>query len=121
MPDEPLNPIQIAIARIAATHLGWRVTYLGAGLPGAEIAGAALQNHAAAVTSSIIYSEDELLSLRRYFPSDTRINAGGLATAAYRATLDRIGAVVVSSLDECCQTLERIRNERLVATTAPRP
>ncbi len=58
---------------------------------------------------------------RRYLPSDTRIIAGGRAAGAYRAPLEGIGAAVVSSLDECCQTLERIRSERLAATTAPRP
>ena len=86
MPNELLNPVQIAIAR------------------------SGLSRH-------VIH----VLSLRRYFPSDTRIIADGRAARACRATLDRIGAVVVNSLDECCQTLERIRSERLVATPAPRP
>ncbi len=86
MPNEPLHPIQIAIARTGLSQHVIRV-----------------------------------LSLRHYLPSDTRIIAGGRAAGAYRATLEGIGAAVVSSLDECCQTLERIRSERLAATTAPRP
>ena len=44
-----------------------------------------------------------VLSLRRYLSSGTRIIASGRAAPGYR------------------ETLERIRSERLVATTAPRP
>ncbi len=125
-PAGQLHELGAFMVGVAATHLGWRVAYLGAGLPAAEIAGAALQNHAAAVALSIIYPEDdpnlsdELLSLRRYLPSDTRIIAGGRAAPGYRETLERIGAVVVSSLNECCQALDQIRGERLPAPAAPR-
>ena len=40
----------------AAANLGWHVTYLGASLPAAEIAGAARQNRARAVALSLVYS-----------------------------------------------------------------
>ncbi|MDQ3313379.1 MAG: MerR family transcriptional regulator [Verrucomicrobiota bacterium] len=105
---------------VAATHLGWRVAYLGPGLPAAEIAGAALQHRAIAVALSIIYPEDdpnlpgELLSLRRYLSSDTHIIVGGRAAPAYRETLVRIGALVVGSLSECGEALDRLRSERAV-------
>ena len=113
------------MAGVAATHLGWRVTYLGTGLPAAEIAGAALQNNAAAVALSIIYPEDdpslpgELLNLRRYLASSTRIIVGGRAAPAYAETLTRIGAIVVGSLTECCDALDRVRKETGVPTPSP--
>ncbi len=98
---------------VAATHLGWRVANLGAGLPAAEIAGAAMQNHATVIAMSIIYPEhdphlpDELLSLQRY-----------RAAPAYAETLARVGAVVVGSLAECCEALDRLRSERLPTAAA---
>ena len=126
-PAGQLHELGAFMVGVAATHLGWRVAYLGAGLPAAEIAGAAMQNQAAAVALSIIYPDDdpdlpdELLSLRRYLPSDTRIIAGGRAAPAYGETLARIGAVVVASLAECCEALDRLRSERRPAASMPRP
>lgn len=64
---------------------------------------------------------DELLSLRRYLPSDTRVIAGGRAAPAYGETLAQAGAVVVASLAECCEVLDRIRRERRPAAAPPRP
>lgn len=125
-PVGQLHELGAFMAGVAATHLGWRVTYLGTGLPAAEIAGAALQNHAAAVALSIIYPEDdpnlpgELLNLRGYLSSSTRIIVGGRAAPAYAETLTRIGAIVVGSLPECCDALDRVRKETLPLTTAPR-
>jgi len=126
-PAGQLHELGAFMVGVAATHLGWRVAYLGAGLPAAEIAGAAMQNHAAAIALSIIYPDDdpdlpdELLSLRRYLPSDTRIIAGGRAAPAYGETLARIGAVVVTSLAECCEALDRLRAERRPAPATARP
>ncbi len=82
-----------------------------------------MQNHAAAIALSIIYPKDdpklrsELLSLRRYLPSDTRIIAGGRAAPAYSETLALIGAVVVGSLAECSSALDRFRSERLPSSS----
>lgn len=123
-PAGQLHELGAFMVGVAATHLGWRVAYLGAGLPAAEIAGAAMQNHATVIALSIIYPEDdphlpdELLSLQRYLPSDTRIIAGGRAAPAYAETLARVGAVVVGSLAECCEALDRLRSERLPTAAA---
>ncbi len=116
-PIGQLHELGAFMVAVAATHLGWRVAYLGASLPAAEIAGAAQQNNAAAVALSIIYPEDdpnlpeELLALRRYLPKETRIVAGGRAAPAYGETLARIGAIVVDTLGECSQALDRLRRE----------
>lgn len=123
-PAGQLHELGAFMAGAAATHLGWRVAYLGAGLPAAEIAGAARQCGAAVVALSIIYPEDdpqlpeELLSLRRYLPF-TRLIVGGRAAAAYGETLVRIGASVVASLDECCEVLTKIRGERRTGSPPP--
>ena len=123
-PAGQLHELGAFMAGVAATHLGWRVTYLGTGLPAAEIAGAALQNNAAAVALSIIYPEDdpnlpgELLNLRRYLAPATRIMVGGRAAPAYSETLMRIGAIVVGSLTECCDALDRARKETGFLTPA---
>ena len=116
-PVGQLHELGAFMVAVAATHLGWRVAYLGASLPAAEIAGAAQQNNAAAVALSIIYPEDdpnlpeELLALRRYLPEQTRIIVGGRAAPAYGETLARIGAIVVDTLGDCCEALDRLRRE----------
>ena len=46
-------------AGAAAANIGWHVTYLGASLPAAEIAGAAMQNRARAVALSLVYPQDD--------------------------------------------------------------
>ncbi len=111
----------------AATNLGWRVAYLGAALPAAEIAGAALQNQAAVVALSIIYPEDdpdlpeELLRLRHALPNETSIIVGGRAAPAYANSLKRIRALMVTSLADCCDVLDRLRREhRRQAGAKPR-
>ena len=77
------------IVNAAAAQVGWQTTYLGASLPAAEIAGAAVQNRALAVALSIVYPEDdpdlpqELTNLRRFLPEETRILIGGRAATAY--------------------------------------
>ena len=125
-PTGQLHELGGFMAGVAATHLGWRVAYLGAGLPAAEIAGAATQRGAAAVALSIIYPEDdphlseELISLRRYLPPEARIIVGGRAAPAYREALSRIGALVVDSLAGFCDALDRLRKERVFTAIAPR-
>ncbi len=119
-PSGQLHELGAFMVGVAASHIGWRVTYLGAGLPAAEIAGAVAQNEAAAVALSIVYPGDdpclseELLDLKKFLPEGTQIIAGGRCAAGYRYALDRIGAVVVGSLDECCEVLDRLRMQRAV-------
>jgi methylmalonyl-CoA mutase cobalamin-binding subunit len=103
------------LAGAAAANLGWRVTYLGAALPAAEIAGAARQGHARAVALSLVYPEDdarladELARLRELLPSEVTLLVGGRAAPAYRATLVRIGATVADDLKALCSTLDELR------------
>jgi len=117
-PDGQLHELGAVMINAVAAQLGWRTTYLGASLPAAEIAGAAVQCKAVAVALSIVYPEDdphlprELISLRRYLPQETRIVSGGRGVAAYRETLTRIGAIQPVDLDAFSQQLESLRKLR---------
>lgn len=100
----------------AATDMGWQTTYLGASLPAAEIAGAAIQNYARAVALSLVYPEDdpalpaELQHLRRYLPQDMPILVGGRAAPPYAAALEAIGALRCDGLGELYSHLEALRS-----------
>jgi DNA-binding transcriptional MerR regulator/methylmalonyl-CoA mutase cobalamin-binding subunit len=114
-PSGQIHELGAVMVMAAASDLGWRVTYLGASLPAAEIAGAAVQHRARAVALSIVYPDDdphipqELQNLRRYLPSEVRILVGGRAASSYRQTLREIGALEASNLAEFSQQLEQLR------------
>lgn len=114
-PAGQLHELGAVIVAASATHLGWRTTYLGAGLPAAEIAGAARQNGSLAVALSIVYPPDdrelpgELRRLRDFLPGDVEILVGGRSADDYRDTLASINARVLASPKELETTLESIR------------
>ena len=114
-PAGQIHELGALLAGAAAAHLGWHVTYLGASLPAAEIAGAARQNRARAVALSLVYPEDdsrlesELTRLRELLPREVVLLVGGRATSAYGGTLDKIGAVQVKDLTHLCSTLDDLR------------
>ncbi|KAB2653263.1 MAG: MerR family transcriptional regulator [Verrucomicrobia bacterium] len=99
----------------AAANLGWHVTYLGANLPAAEIAGAALQSRARAVALSLVYPEDdprlegELMRLHESLPPEVTLLVGGRATPAYRDALEKIGALQITDLVHMGITLDELR------------
>jgi DNA-binding transcriptional MerR regulator/methylmalonyl-CoA mutase cobalamin-binding subunit len=114
-PHGQLHELGATMIASAARNQGWRVVYLGASLPAAEIAGAAAQNKARAVALSLVYPTDdphmaqELSNLRRYLPASIRILAGGRASHAYAAPLKAIGALTTEDLDMFCEHLENLR------------
>ena len=59
MPAGQVHELGALLVGATAAHLGWQVTYLGASLPPAEIAGAAVQKRARAVALSLVYPEDD--------------------------------------------------------------
>ena len=120
-PAGQLHELGAVIINAAAAQVGWHTTYLGASLPAAEIAGAAVQNRALAVALSIVYPEDyrtcrKLTNLRRFLPPEIKILTGGRAGPAYRETLMRIGALFTESIDEFCNQLDDLRH-----STKPKP
>lgn len=92
------------LAAASATAEGWRVTYLGADLPAAEIAAAVRQRGAGRLALSLVYPADdprlpgELRSLRAALPPGTEVVVGGAAAERHRALLEEIGAACVPSL-----------------------
>ena len=114
-PLRQLHELGALIVGALAGNLGWRVLYLGASLPAAEIAGAARLHAARLVALSLVYPEDdpllgdELDRLRSLLPADTGIIAGGRATPFYAPALRRIGAKPIEDLDELGAHLDAIR------------
>jgi DNA-binding transcriptional MerR regulator/methylmalonyl-CoA mutase cobalamin-binding subunit len=114
-PAGQIHELGALIVGAAAANLGWHVTYLGASLPAAEIAGAARQNRAQAVALSLVYPEDdprlesELTRLREALPPEVTLLAGGRAAAAYGETLERLGALAINDLAHLFSVLEDLR------------
>ena len=114
-PAGQLHELGALMINAAAAQLGWRTIYLGASLPAAEIAGAAVQAKALAVALSIVYPEDdphlpnELTSLRRFLPTEISILSGGRGAPAYKEALARIGALQPGDLDALSQQLDHLR------------
>jgi MerR family transcriptional regulator, light-induced transcriptional regulator len=94
---------------------GWRVTYLGAGLPAEDIAEAAVRTHARAVALSLVYPAGdpavahELRRLRALLPAQVTMIAGGAAASAYRAPLDDTGTRLIADLGELRTMLRALR------------
>jgi len=103
----------LLVAATAAAE-GWRVAYLGANLPGLEIAGAALRTGARAVALSLIHPEDDpavgdhLEALRRSLPAGVTLLVGGSAAPAYRSEVDAAQGQVVTDLAELRAVLQRL-------------
>lgn len=114
-PAGQIHELGALLVAAAAANLGWHVTYLGASLPAAEIAGAARQNRTRVVALSLVYPEDdsrlegELTRLRELLPADVVVLVGGRAMRAYRGVLDNIGATQLKDLAHFCSTLDELR------------
>ncbi len=114
-PAGQLHELGALLVAAAAANLGWHVTYLGASLPAAEIAGAAKQNRARAVALSVVYPEDdsrlesELVRLRELLPQEVPLLAGGRAISSYRGALEKTGAFQIKDLAHFCSALEDLR------------
>jgi methanogenic corrinoid protein MtbC1 len=118
-----LHELGALLVSAVAANLGWQVTYLGASLPAAEIAGAAKQNRARAIALSLVYPEDdprvegELARLRELVPGETVLLAGGRAMNAYAQALENVGAIQVKDLSHFGALLDDLRKP---AKKAPR-
>jgi MerR family transcriptional regulator, light-induced transcriptional regulator len=114
-PAGQVHELGALLVGATAANLGWQVTYLGASLPAAEIAGAAQQRQARAVALSLVYPEDdprlghELTRLRESLPAEVPLLVGGRAMPAYRAALENMGAVPIENLVHLGSTLDDLR------------
>lgn len=114
-PTGQIHELGALLVGAAAANLGWQVTYLGASLPAAEIAGAVRQSRARAVALSLVYPEDdprlegELKRLDESLPPEVTLLVGGRAMPAYHDVLTKIGATQVEDLAEFSSALDDLR------------
>ena len=114
-PAGQVHELGALLVGATAANLGWQVTYLGASLPAAEIAGAAQQRRARAVALSLVYPEDDpqlegaVTLLRESLPGDVKLLAGGRAMPAYREALEKVGALPIENLAQLGATLDGLR------------
>ncbi len=103
------------LAAAAAAAEGWRVVYLGPGLPAEDIAEAATQAGARAVTLSLgaapgdRVTPRELRRLRTLLPADVALVVEGSAADAHRRVLREIGAPVLRDLPALLAQLRMLR------------
>jgi len=102
------------LAAAAAAAEGWRVVYLGANLPGAEIGAAARRTGARAVALSVIHPEDdaalggELEALGRQLPTGVALLVGGASAEAYQESVEAARGELVTDLSELREALHRL-------------
>ena len=117
-PIGQLHELGALLVCASAANLGWQVLYLGANLPAAEIAGAALQNRVRVVGLSLVYPEDdsrlegELKKLRQLLPRDVSLLIGGRAMPAYRHAVKAVRATSIRDLVHFGEVLDGIRGRR---------
>lgn len=115
-PAGQLHELGAVIAASSASSAGWNVTFLGANLPAAEIAGATIQNQARALALSLVFPEDdptlpdELKRLRSFLPKEIDIIVGGRSAAAYQKTLEEIEATICHDIAHFSRALDTLRN-----------
>jgi MerR family transcriptional regulator, light-induced transcriptional regulator len=103
-PAFQMHDLGAMLAATAAAGNGWRVTYLGASLPAAELVRAARLADADAVALSIVHPLDdprvalELRELRATLPTRTALVVGGAGATAYADVLTEIGAERMGSI-----------------------
>jgi methylmalonyl-CoA mutase cobalamin-binding subunit len=105
----------LLVAATAALE-GWHVTYLGADLPAADVAEAAMETEPRFIALSVVYPLDdpsvgrELQELRRRVDPSVEILLGGSGSESYRAVAERLGMRLVSDLGALRQLLRQVRN-----------
>lgn len=115
-PSGQLHELGAVLATAAASSAGWRVFYLGANLPAAEIAGAAVQNRVRAVALSVVYPPDdsnlpnELLRLDGYLSPEISLILGGRSIHAYHDHLHLERAVICDEIEDFYSVLDRLRD-----------
>lgn len=101
------------LAATAAAAEGWRVTYLGPGLPAVEIATAAVAAGARVVGVSIVQLAErermlaELQTVRVQLPASVPLLAGGAGAVELAPALDGAGIHVVGNLSELRAALRK--------------
>lgn len=119
LPSEPAAPVFVTgtttgqhhelgamLAAAAAAAAGWQSVYLGADLPGDEIAAAASQLHAGAIGLSIVFpvdtaaAEREFTALASGLGSKIPVLVGGDGARGMKGLIARFGFTLIESLTE---------------------
>ena len=109
------HAIGAVLAGAAAAVEGWNVLYLGADLPAADIAEAAVAAGVSVVALSIVYLGDrdavveQVHILRSRLPATITLIAGGAGAGALTAELSAVGVRVESSVQGLLAELRRER------------
>lgn len=113
-PANQLHEGGALLVAAAAAAEGWRISYLGANLPGLEIAAAAVRTGARAVALSVIHPEDDpalgghLEALGRSLPAGVRLLVGGAAAGAYAGEVETARGELIADLAELRDVLRRL-------------
>ncbi|MEJ2503024.1 MAG: MerR family transcriptional regulator [Gemmatimonadota bacterium] len=115
LPDER-HETGVLVVAAAARLSGWRVVYVGADLPVADLVSAARATGARAVAVSGTYMVGgELVSgireLRAALPGDVELFAGGPAVEAEREALEGLGVRCPGELASLREALEQLASE----------
>ena len=103
-PSGELHELGAMTVAAAAVGEGWRVVYLGANLPGRDIARAAAQVDARVVALSVVYADAdetarEVVEAARFAPEGTQVVIGGAGAQAMEEVVANAGVRVLPSID----------------------
>ena len=107
------HAIGAALVGSAAAVEGWSVIYLGADLPAAEIANAAIARRVSVVALSVVYVDNrervlgELRELRSLLPSDISLVVGGSGALKLSRQLSGSGVRITEKITELHDELRR--------------
>jgi len=113
-PASEMHELGAMLAAAAAAAEGWKVLYLGANLPAADIVAAAVQVRASAVALSLVYADGEpaLREVRETaggLPTETLLVIGGMAAVRLERALAEPRVRVLPDLDSLRATLRQRR------------
>jgi DNA-binding transcriptional MerR regulator len=102
----------ILLGALLASTRGWRVVYVGADLPAAEIAHAIRLSKARLLALSVVNTSSqenmaELEALAALVPASTRVWIGGAEAINLRDFIDRVDWVLIRDLDDLDDRLRR--------------
>jgi DNA-binding transcriptional MerR regulator/methylmalonyl-CoA mutase cobalamin-binding subunit len=103
------------MAAATAASAGWRVIYLGADLPGEEIAETAVRTRSRAVGISVVYPEQKsrtaaaLRTIERAIPSGTTLFVGGAGAPAVKPLIGTTQIVFAGNVSELEGALSAVR------------
>jgi len=122
-PSGQAHEMGALVAAATAAQEGWRVRYLGPGVPAEEITAVAEQCHARTVLLGITYPPDdprlasEIVALGELLPTGTAIVVGGQSAPAYARALGQARATLAGDMGELSGCLRALRQPGRLASS----